>query len=242
MFEIQFLKKLKVNYPAVLFGCDEVGRGPLAGPVVAACVKVTAESDESLKELLKVLKKLSVTDSKALKAESRREILRKLGIDYQTLKPKMTYAIEQKDFKFTFALEEIDNYEIDRINILQASLMCMKNAFEQLVGEGEEALVLIDGNKTFKSEKLKSIHPIIKGDTKSLLIGLASIIAKEYRDSLMQKYHELYPHYGFSSNAGYPSIKHRESIKVFGPTAIHRLTFKGVKEYAGSKKFERTEA
>jgi len=227
MFDLKFLKKNKISFPIVLCACDEVGRGPLAGPVVASCVKVEVQNEEAFKILLKHLKNLNVTDSKKLKPHHRKEILNKLSIDYSALRTKKAYEVFQDGLVFSFALEEIDNYEIDRINILQASLLAMKNCFE-LLARNLESVVFIDGNKKFMTSEKSLLFPIIKGDAQSYLIGLASIIAKEYRDNLMLNYCQIYPDYGFSRNMGYPSKKHLEILKLKGPTPIHRLTFKGV--------------
>jgi ribonuclease HII len=227
MFDLKFLKKNNIKFPVTLCACDEVGRGPLAGPVVAACVKVQVQDEQSFKVLLKSLKNLNVTDSKKLKSHHRQQILHELSIYYPSLVTKKAYEIFQDGFNISFALEEIDNYEIDRINILQASLLAMRNCFH-LLAQNLESVVLIDGNKKFITSEKSLLFPIVKGDAQSYLIGLASIIAKEYRDHLMQKYCKLYPEYGFSRNMGYPSKKHLDVLKHKGPTPIHRLTFKGV--------------
>ncbi len=128
-------------------------------------------------------------------------------------------------------LYECDREVIDEINILQASLLSMKNCAHKLSAK-RRTRALFDGNK-IPSEMAKNIscEAIVKGDSKSALIGLASIFAKEYRDNLMEKYSLKYPGYGFEKHAGYPTKKHLEAIKKLGVTPIHRRSFKGVKEY-----------
>ena len=115
------------------------------------------------------------------------------------------------------------------MNILQASLSAMKQASLSL-NANEQDQILIDGNKTFTIENCR-IDAVIKGDSKSRVIALASIIAKVYRDKLMQKYGKKYPGYGLENHAGYPTKFHKEAIIQLGVTPIHRKTFKGVKEF-----------
>jgi ribonuclease HII len=111
---------------------------------------------------------------------------------------------------------------------LNASLKAMKVSFESIIGEN--GILLIDGNKKFSTEKKTNLVTVIKGDSKSLLIGLASIIAKEYRDQLMQNLDNRFPEYGWKSNAGYGTKAHLDGINKFGITEHHRKSFKGVKE------------
>lgn len=218
-----------------LFALDEVGRGPLAGPVVSGCVHFEGRLSD-FQNVLKYLKKLKVNDSKQLSRETRQAILQRLNIDLENLRDKIPFSIEINGLRLQVVLVEIDNYKIDEINILQASLESMRIAFEQLyeVGKVENNLTIVDGNKLFKIPNEVKALSIIEGDSKSLLIGLASIIAKVYRDNLMDRFDKIYPGYGFASNAGYPSLAHREAISKLGPTKIHRVTYKGVKEYAST--------
>jgi len=129
----------------------------------------------------------------------------------------------------------MDHEIIDEENILAASLRGMKEAVLFLSDKKNvNTTVLIDGPRNLRWGKDVSPWnevPIIKGDSKSLLIGLASIMAKEKRDAFMKEMHEKYPQYGFNSHFGYPTESHRNAIKEFGPCLIHRKTFKGVKEY-----------
>ena len=174
-------------------GVDEVGRGPLAGPVV--CASVIMPTDALLE---------GVDDSKKLTAK-RREML--------------SEKILGKAIAYRICL--IEPQIIDEINILQATRLCMKNAVESMPVKPD--FVLVDGNMTLDiTIPQKSL---IKGDSLSYSIGAASIIAKVYRDALMRKYAEIYPEYGFDSNAGYGSAKHIEAIKKYGLTPIHRRSF-----------------
>jgi len=181
-------------------GIDEAGRGPLAGPVVSSCV--------IWKELPG--KKSKINDSKLLTEKERvflfhwiREHAHKVGIGIAT------------------------HEEIEKINILQASLLSMDRS---LTDTGiRPDLLLIDGNYGIKGFPLSK--PVVKGDKKCFFIACASIIAKVVRDSIMETYHELYPHYNFRKNKGYPTKDHKIAIVEHGISPIHRKTFKGVKEY-----------
>jgi ribonuclease HII len=181
-------------------GIDEAGRGPLAGPVVSSCV--------IWKELPG--KKSKINDSKLLTEKERvflfhwiREHAHKVGIGIAT------------------------HEEIEKINILQASLLSMDRALTDTGTRPD--LLLIDGNYGIKGFPLSK--PVVKGDKKCFFIACASIIAKVVRDSIMETYHELYPHYNFRKNKGYPTKDHKIAIMEHGISPIHRKTFKGVKEY-----------
>lgn len=178
-------------------GCDRAGRGCLAGPVVAAAVILP---DDFECELL--------NDSKQL-SEKQRYILR--GI------------IEEK--ALSFAVAEVDNNEIDRINILNASISAMHRAIDKLRISPD--FIIVDGNK-FKSYKQVPHATIVKGDSKFMSIAAASILAKTYRDDLMLELHERFPNYDWKRNKAYPTKRHKEAIKQFGLTAYHRLTFKSI--------------
>jgi len=212
-----------------LAGCDEVGRGPLAGPVVACCVFLDLKKGTDHFKILEQLKNWGVTDSKKLSEVKRETILQHLSL--KNLVSNKNCAIGGTIFEpLVFRVEEISVLEIDQLNILNASLLAMEKAYLGLLGDRShsDGTLLIDGNKTLKGNRG---IPIIKGDTKSLLIGLASIIAKVYRDRLMKDFGVMYPHYGFEKNAGYPTEKHRKALLEKGPCPIHRKTFKGVSEY-----------
>ena len=178
-------------------GLDEVGRGPLAGPVVAAAV------------ILPDGQKIPcVDDSKQLTAQQR-VILR----DALMALPGIRYAIV-----------EVGPDEIDRINILRATHLAFGLALEKLP---ETDFALVDGLPV-KTLKIPSLA-IVKGDAKSASIAAASIIAKVYRDALMDKFAELYPEYGFDENRGYGTAQHLEAIRRSGPCPIHRRTFEPLK-------------
>ncbi len=181
-----------------LCGVDEVGRGPLAGPVVAAAVILDITC---LPEGLNDSKKLS---------QKKRVALEELLLDGP-------HAI---------AIGVCTPGEIDKINILQASLLAMKRAVTD-IGQPPD-FVLVDGNKRVPFEYPQ--ETVVGGDGRSASIAAASIIAKEYRDRLMANYALEYPGYGFESNMGYPTTTHRAALAELGPTPIHRRTFKGVRE------------
>lgn len=176
-------------------GCDEAGRGCLAGPVFAAAV-ILPDNFECHE----------LNDSKQISEKKRYEL--------------RTY-IESNVLAYGVAM--VDNKEIDEINILNASFLAMHKAIEKL-NKTPEAL-LIDGNR-FKAYKEIPHHCIIKGDGKYLAIAAASILAKTYRDDFMLHIHQQYPNYKWDKNKGYPSQAHRKSIKEFGVTEYHRLSYK----------------
>jgi ribonuclease HII len=210
-------------------GCDEVGRGPLAGPVVGCCVLVNTENQKDLKEALNYLSQLGVTDSKKLTEKKRMKILEELKVDINLVGKKVSLKV--KNLTLAYCIQEVSETLIDEINILNASLLAMKNSYLECSSD-HDGFLLIDGNKALKEmpDKLK-MEPIVKGDSKSTIIGLASVIAKEYRDNLMKNLGEKYPGYGLESHAGYPTVKHKEAIVKLGVTPIHRKSFKGVKEH-----------
>ena len=175
-------------------GCDEAGRGCLAGPVYAAAVI-----------LPKKYKNKWLNDSKKLSDADRYEL---------------RHEIEK--VALAWAVGVVDHKEIDEINILNASFLGMHRAVDQLKVTPE--LLLIDGNR-FKVYKNIPHQCIIKGDAKYLSIAAASILAKTYRDDLMKAEALKHPEYSWENNMGYPTKKHREAIRQYGVTPIHRLTF-----------------
>jgi ribonuclease HII len=177
----------------LIAGTDEAGRGPLAGPVVAAAVIFSP--DTSIE---------NVNDSKKLSEKERAEIFP---------------SIIEKSLSYGISI--VSNIRIDKINILQASLLAMKNAINQL--EVRPDLILVDGNKTFTYDV--PTLPIVKGDSKSFAIAAASIIAKVTRDKIMKRLGCKYPQYLWSKNKGYPTPEHINAIKIFGITSLHRKTF-----------------
>ncbi len=229
------ISSLLKNGKGQLLACDEVGRGPLAGPVVACTVALDfkGRTPKDIKTLLTMLKGRGVTDSKKITAKKRKQILTDLGIDINTkLNEKKCTISLGKNFKIDFFLVEISASYIDQINILQASLLAMSLGACHLAKKNRGPLCLVDGNKVpLQIEKEMEASAIVKGDSKSVLIGLASLIAKEYRDLLMEELAIVYPYYGLEKNAGYPTTFHKQAIAQHGPCLIHRKTFKGVKEY-----------
>lgn len=225
--------KLIPEFPQEIIATDEVGRGPLSGPVVVGAVRLFVEDAEALKNLLKFLRPKGIKDSKKLSTEERMKVLKKLGIT--DIPFREMSKLNLKGIEVSFVTWDMDHDVIDQENILAASLRGMKEASQFLSqAEKKQTTVLIDGHMKLRWGKKTSPWneiPLIKGDSKSLLIGLASIIAKEKRDGYMRDMHELYPQYGFNAHYGYPTAKHRSAIKEHGPCPIHRKTFKGVKEF-----------
>ena len=175
-------------------GCDEVGRGCLAGPVVAAAVILPKNY---LHELLNDSKQLTKEERIQLQDEIKRDAL-------------------------AWAVAEVSHQEIDKINILNASFLAMHHALDQLSLRPE--LLLIDGNR-FKPYQEIKFECIIKGDASYLSIAAASVLAKTYRDELMEKLSIQYPGYGWQTNVGYPTEEHRDGIRNLGITPYHRRSF-----------------
>ncbi|MES2479331.1 MAG: ribonuclease HII [Bacteroidota bacterium] len=176
-------------------GCDEAGRGCLAGPVFAAAVILAPDFYHPL-----------LNDSKQL-SEAQRILLRPV--------------IESE--AIAFAVAAIDNHEIDRINILKASIKGMHEAVGQLKVVPE--LLLIDGNRFIPYLGIPH-QCIVKGDSKFASIAAASILAKTYRDDFMAEAHVQHPHYAWDTNKGYPTLEHKRAILHHGFTDLHRLSFK----------------
>lgn len=175
-------------------GCDEAGRGCLAGPVYAAAVILPSDFKNEL-----------LNDSKKL-TEKQRYALRPI-IEHEAL---------------GWALGVVDNNEIDRINILAASILAMHRAIDALTLRPQH--LIIDGNR-FKPYHDIPYTTIVKGDGKMMSIAAASILAKTYRDDFMNKIADEFPMYDWLSNKGYPTQKHRSAIKQYGTTPYHRLSF-----------------
>ncbi|GIX07113.1 MAG: hypothetical protein KatS3mg115_1516 [Candidatus Poribacteria bacterium] len=189
-------------------GVDEAGRGPLAGPVVAAAVIFPPHiALEGLEEL---------NDSKRMSQNQRERIYRRI-----------------QELALAVSVARVEAEEIDRINILQASLKAMAQALLQLRPRPE--VVLVDGTQVptpyLPASWQVPCHPIVRGDGKSLSIAAASVVAKVTRDRIMVEYDALYPRYGFAQHKGYPSPAHREAIARWGVCPIHRKTFRGVREH-----------
>ena len=187
-------------------GCDEAGRGCLAGPVFAAAVILPSDYQNEM-----------LNDSKQL-TEKKRYQLREV-IEREAL---------------AWAVGIVDNHEIDQINILNASILAMHRALDQLIVRPEN--IIVDGNRwkpyqepaanvNDNESKVISATTIVKGDGKYLSIAAASILAKTYRDDFMLRIHEEFPQYHWDKNKGYPAKVHREAIRQFGTTPYHRMTF-----------------
>jgi ribonuclease HII len=194
-------------------GCDEAGRGPLAGSVFAAAVILDPKMVDK-KENRDWLAMLN--DSKQL-SEKQRQYLRPLIEQYAT----------------AWAVVEVTAEEIDRINILNASIVGMQRALDQLPITPQH--IIVDGNKWkpyIPEGQVMQIpaQTVVKGDGKYLSIAAASVLAKTYRDEYMRQLHELYPQYHWDSNMGYPTKAHYEAIRQYGITPYHRQTFKLIKE------------
>jgi len=183
---------------ATVAGTDEAGRGPLAGPVVAACVILPPHCNYQ-----------QFQDSKKLSANARKELAQQLTV-----------------LDAGIGIGIVSSAEIDRINILQASLLAMKKAVEMLSVLPD--FLLVDGKFTVPMPVEQKA--LIKGDSRSASISAASIVAKVTRDAIMEKYHLEYPQYNFAGHKGYPTAEHRRVIREIGPCPIHRLSFKPVRE------------
>lgn len=249
IFDWNFLQK-KADWPncAFLSGTDEVGRGPLAGPVVSCTVMMGKKGRDDWSSLLthlKRLQELGVTDSKKVSSQQRQEILRSLGISVPLLKVKKTYRgvgimTSEPGQGLLFSLAAVSAGEIDRLNILQASLCSMRLSLLQCWNsypsagrvERTQVFAMVDGQHSIPDlPQSFQQFPIVQGDGKSLLIGLSSMIAKEYRDHYMMVMDAAYPGYEWKTNAGYPTKIHKERLATLGPSPLHRKTFRGVKEY-----------
>lgn len=193
MDKLAYERQLKEKGYKYVCGVDEVGRGPLAGPVV--CAAVIMPLDDVIE---------GVDDSKKLSAKKREAL---------------SVLILKKASAVNICRIEAD--KIDEINILEATKLCMKNAVEGL--EITPDCVLCDGNMTLDISIPQ--QSIIKGDALSYSIGAASIVAKVYRDKLMDGYAEVYPGYGFEKHKGYGTAAHIEAIKERGLCPIHRRSF-----------------
>jgi ribonuclease HII len=180
-------------------GVDEAGRGPLAGPVVAAACLFKSP-----------LFFQGINDSKLLPSKKRKALYEEL--------------IHNPEISFGVGI--VDAAEIDEVNILQATLRAMRKAVVALPVRPD--YLLIDGNVVLSVENIAA-EKVIKGDQRSQLIAASSIIAKEMRDELMLMYHIQFPEYGFKEHKGYGTEKHREALAKFGPCPIHRKSFSPIK-------------
>ena len=175
-------------------GCDEAGRGCLAGPVFAAAVILPKEYQNPL-----------LNDSKKL-----------------TEKERLKLRDEIREVALSYAVASVEAKKIDEINILNASFLAMHKAIKKLTLAPE--LLLIDGNR-FKAFKKIPHQCIVKGDGKYLSIAAASVLAKTYRDDFMKNAHQQYPQYGWVTNKGYPTIKHKYAVLQYGLSPYHRKSY-----------------
>ena len=186
--------ELKYKTNCIEAGCDEAGRGCLAGPVFAAAVILP---DDFSNEWLNDSKQLSEKQRNRLRA-----------------------VIEQE--ALAWAVASVDNHEIDQINILNASILAMHRALDQLTVRPEH--IIVDGNRFKPNSQIPHLC-IVKGDGKYMSIAAASILAKTHRDEYMEKLHKQFPHYNWQKNKGYPTREHREGIARYGTTDFHRMSF-----------------
>nr|AGS52698.1 ribonuclease HII [uncultured bacterium contig00064] len=195
---------------SITCGIDEAGRGPLAGPVYAAAVILNKDFPRGL-----------LNDSKKL-SEAKREDLRRLICENAT----------------AWGIASASHEEIDKINILQASLLAMKRAFEEMIKmatqkqtlpQNENISVIVDGNKVPSLSACGgfsvSCEAVVKADAKIHEVMAASILAKTARDAYMDEMAKLYPVYGYEKHKGYPTKAHRQAVLKYGPSPIQRLTF-----------------
>lgn len=189
-------------------GIDEVGRGPLAGPVVAGCVFVPI--DLVIPDSLPTIR-----DSKKMSKHSREKVV--------------DWLYNQSHVKFALGLADVN--EIDSLNILNATLLAMRRAFFALNMQCDR--IFIDGNKA-PDLGCANAECVIGGDNRILSIALASILAKEHRDHLMINIGKIYPQYGFEKNVGYGTKKHIDAISTYGHAECHRKSFEPVKSMIAS--------
>ena len=188
-----------------VFGIDEAGRGPLAGPVVACCVMIRNDQyrDQNI---------LAVNDSKKLSEKKR------------------LYFYDYLTSNICYQITSVDNKKIDDINILNATKLAMSQSYSGILKKYdlEGGMVLVDGNFNPFTGNV-SCEPIVKGDQKSISIACASIIAKVYRDKIMSEMHQQFSEFGWNKNSGYPTKSHIQAIEKFGVSCYHRLSFAPIK-------------
>ena len=193
--KLRFEREMLALGARYIAGADEAGRGPLAGPVVCAAVIMPLADGEIIE---------GIDDSKKLSEKERGrlfELIKKQAVAYR--------------------IEELSNEEIDRLNILEATRLCMKRAVDGLGTETD--VVFTDGN--FSIDISLPQQNIVKGDALSYTVGAASILAKVHRDRLMCEYDKIYPQYGFAAHKGYGTAAHEAAIREYGLCEIHRRTF-----------------
>ena len=201
-------KSFMTNNSDIILGVDEAGRGCLVGPVVAGCVWINQEKFPS--ELL-----ARINDSKKISEKNREDIYKHL--------------CELDDDVFMFEYDAVSAGVIDEINILQASLLAMKNSYQKLLPrlKNKPVMPLVDGNK---APLITPCHTVVSGDAISFSIAAASIVAKVNKDHLLNEIGKKFPEFQFEKNKGYGTKAHIEALKKYGPTPYHRLSYAPVKE------------
>lgn len=201
---VSSLRRPWINLAPLVVGVDEVGRGCLAGPVVSCALILHSDSIDD-----------QLFDSKTLQAKNREDLV-------QLLEGHAVYALGMATVE-----------EIDQINILQASLLSMRRALIELHKKMslKGSLILVDGNQKIPGSLPGEQRTVIKGDSVYAPISAASIVAKVFRDDLMKRLDEEFPQYSFGVHKGYGTAVHREAIERWGPTVVHRKSFKGVREF-----------
>jgi len=205
--DVSYENEIRAEGFNLIVGVDEAGRGPLAGPVVAAAVALKSDQFQS-----------KISDSKTISASQREEAF---------------YEIYEKAY---VGVGIISESVIDRGNILEATFLAMTNAVENLIAQYaavedggnnfyQNVYLLIDGN-LFKTDLPYTYRTVVQGDKLVCSIACASIIAKVTRDRILNVYDQIFPQYGFKQHKGYPTTQHKQAIYEHGPSIIHRRTFK----------------
>jgi ribonuclease HII len=185
----------------IVAGVDEAGRGPIAGPVVAAAVVLTPPQ-------FRVLLAEGLNDSKKMTARAREKIFSRLG-----------------ELGVVWAAQAASNLKIDRMNILRATLWAMRLAVERL--RARPGLVVVDGNSYIPGLDGALQRAIPRADSLVPAVMAASVVAKVLRDRAMTSLHRVFPDYGFAAHKGYPTASHRLALDMLGPSSVHRLSFGG---------------
>ncbi|HZI95844.1 MAG TPA: ribonuclease HII [Candidatus Paceibacterota bacterium] len=203
----------KKGYKTII-GLDEVGRGPLCGPVTTAAVIINSKFQIKDKNFKKILK--NAKDSKKLSEKQREKI----------------FKLIQKCPDIKFTISSVGPKTIDKINISEATKKAMKNCLNKILPNrnSKKTLILIDGNRILDKNLKISQKAIVKGDNKIFSIALASIIAKVTRDRKMEKLSLQYPEYYFHQHKGYGTKLHKKLIKKYGPCKIHRQSYRPIKK------------
>ncbi len=204
---------LEDKFDNFVMGIDEAGRGPLAGPVVAAGVLFLARKAEYITQ---------IKDSKKISKKKREEIYQKLITDKEII----------------YEISVIDVELIDEINIFVATKLAMQNIYGKIKKKYQDIIVLVDGNHKMIIGDNKII-PVIKGDNISISIAAASIIAKVTRDNIMLNLDKKFPEYSWQSNSGYGTKKHLDAINKYGITKHHRKSYAPIKNIVNESKYKK---